>query len=323
MTGKVWLIASLLMVSLMMSACGDEATETPTPAPAETPTSTPAPVPIQPSTPVPTADLESVVRRVLAEVRAAEPPTETPEPDTGPTIDYEALTFEVTQRVLATLEARVTPTPEPTPEPTPDPTPTPTPTPPPTPTLPEVVRTIQNSMLRITAAGDDVQLLAAGVVVSADTSTGEIFALTAFNRLKDKGGLEASTSSGAKYEAVIHGSDEKRDLALLRICCDAEVLSATFGDALTVPIGNEVVALQYGLQPGAGIVVTRGVLSSVRFDAQGERWLIQTDASASGETGGVLITPHGRLVGLISGADEGFTDAISEVTLSEVLDALR
>ncbi len=323
MAGKFWLIAAFLTVSLMISACGDEATETPTPAPAETPASTPAPVPIQPSTPEPTAELESVVRRVLAEVRAAEPPTETPEPDTGPTIDYEALTFEVTQRVLATLEARETPTPEPTPEPTPDPTPTPTPTPSPTPTLPEVVRTIQNSMLRITAAGDDIQPLAVAVVVSADASTGEIFALTAFNRLKDEGGLEASTSSGAKYEAVIHGSDEKRDLALLRICCDAEVLSATFGDALTVPIGNEVVAMQYGLQPGSGIVVTRGVLSSVRFDAQGERWLIQTDASASGETGGVLITPDGRLVGLIAGADKGFTDAISEVTLSEVLDALH
>ena len=325
MVGKVWLIVALLTVSLLISACGDEATETLAPTPAETPAATPAasPATVQPSTPVPTADLESVVRRVLAEVRAAEPPTETPEPDTGPTIDYEALTFEVTQRVLATLEARVTPTPEPTPEPTPDPTPTPIPTPEPTPTLPEVVRTIQDSMLRITAAGDDGQLLATGVVVGVDASTGEVFALAGLNRLAGKAGLEASTSSGAKHEALIHGSDENRDLALLRICCDTEVVPATFGDALTLPIGDEVVALQYGLQPGAGIVVTRGVLSSVRFDAAGERWLIQTDASASGETGGVLITPDGRLVGLISGADEGFTDAISEVTLSEVLDTLR
>ena len=311
MAGKVWLIAALLTVSLMISACGDETTETPTPA--ETPKS----APVQPSTPVPTADLESVVRRVLAEARAAEPPPETPEP--APTIDVEALTFEVTERVLATLESRETPTPEPTPEPTP----TPTPTPPPTPSLPEVVRATQYSMLRITPVGDDGQLLATGVVVSADASTGEVFALTGLNRLVGAGGLEASTGGGAKYEAVIHGSDEKRDLALLRICCDIEAVPATFGDALTLPIGNEVVALQYGLQPGSGIVVTRGVFSSVRFDMTGERWLIQTDASASGETGGALITPYGRLVGLIAGSDEGFTDAISEVTLSEALDTLR
>ena len=279
MAGKVWLIAALLTASLLISACGDDATQTPTPAPAETPTS--APADIQPSTPIPTADLESVVRRVLAEVRAAETPTPTPESE--PDVDLEALTFEVTERVLATLEARETPTPEPTPDPTP--TPTPTPTPEPTPSLPEVVRAIQNSLLRITAAGDDGQLLATGVVVSVDAATGEVFALTGLNRLAGAGGLEASTGSGAKYEAVIHASDEKRDLALLRICCQGESVPATFGDALTLPIGNELVALQYGLQPGAGIVVTRGVLSSIRFDAAGERWLIQTDASASGETG--------------------------------------
>ena len=315
MAGKVWLIVVLLTVSLLISACGGETTEPPAPAPTEAPTSTPA----QPATPVPTADLESVVRRVLAEVRAAETPPPTPESE--PTVDYEALTFEVTERVLATLEARETSTPEPTPDPTP--TPTPAPTPEPTPTLPEVVRATQNSILRITAAGDDGQLLATGVVVRADAATGEVFALTGLSRVVGVTGLEASTGSGAKYEAVIHASDEKRDLALLRICCQGESVPVTFGDALTLPMGNELVALQYGLQPGAGIVVTRGVLSSIRFDATGERWLIQTDAAASGETGGALITPDGRLVGLIAGSEAGFTDAISEVTLSEALDTLR
>lgn len=317
MAGKVWLIAALLTLSLLIAACGDDATQTPTPPPAETTTSAPA----QPSTPVPTADLESVVRRVLAEVRAAETPTPTPESESGLNIDFEALTFEVTERVLATLEARETPTPEPTPDPTP--TPTPVPTPEPTPSLPEVVRAIQNSMLHITAAASDGELLATGVVVSADAATGEVFALAGLSRLAGTAGLEASTGSGAKYEAVIHASDEKRDLALLRICCQGESVPADFGDALTLPIGNELVALQYGLQPGAGIVVTRGVLSSIRFDATGERWLIQTDAAATEETGGVLITTDGRLIGLIAGSEEGFTNAISEVTLSEALDTLR
>ena len=313
MAGKVWLITALLTVSLLISACEGETTEPPTTDTPETPTSTPA----QPATLVPTADLESVVRRVLAEVRAAEPPTETPEP--SPTIDVEAMTFEITERVLATLEARETPTPEPTP----DPTPTPSPTPPPTPSLPDVVRTIQKSLLRITEAGDGGQHLATGVVVAADASSGEFFVLTEVNRLAGAGGLSASTAGGTKYEAALHGSDEKRNLALLSLCCDLEAMPATLGDALTLPIGNEVVALQFGSHPGAGIVVTRGVLSSVRFDATGERWLIQTDASASGEAGGALITPNGRLIGLIAGSDDRFTEAISEVTLSEVLPALR
>ena len=285
----------------------------------ESPTSIPdeASIPVQPSTPIPTAELESVVRRVLAEARAAEPPAETPEP--APIIDAEALAFEVTERVLATLEARETPTPEPTP----DPTPTPTPTPEPTPSLPEVARSVQKSLLRITGAGGNGQLLATGVVVGVDDSSGEVLVLAGFTRLAGIARLEALAASGAKYEAVIHVSDEKRDLALLRLCCDTEATPTPFGDALTLPVGSEVIALEYGPHAGAGIVVSRGVLSSVHFDAERERWIIQTDAAVSGETGGVLVTPDGRLIGLITGRAGGFANAISQVTLSEVLVALR
>ena len=311
MTGKVWLLAAFLTASLLVSACGGETMETPATTPDE------ASIPVQPSTPIPTAELESVVRRVLAEARAAEPPPETPEP--APIIDAEALAFEVTERVLATLEARGTPTPEPTPEPTP----TPTPTPEPTPSLPEVARSVQKSLLRITGAGGNGELLTTGVVVGVDDSTGEVFALTKHQQVANAGMLEASRTDGAKYEASIIGADEKRDVALLRLCCDASAVTMPFGDALTLPVGSELVALEFGFQPGAGIVVSRGVLSSVRFDAERERWIIQTDAAASGETGGVLVTPDGRLIGLITGRAGGFANAISEVTLSEVLIALR
>ena len=312
MVGKGWLLAALLTVSLLVSACGGETTESPTSIPDE------ASIPVQPSTPIPTAELESVVRRVLAEARAAEPPPETPEP--APIIDAEALAFEVTERVLATLEARETPTPEPTP----DPTPTPTPTPELTPSLPEVARSVQKFLLRMTGAGgNDGQLLATGVVVGVDDSTGEVFALTKHQQVANAGMLEASRTDGAKYEASIIGADEKRDVALLRLCCDASAVPMSFGDALTLPVGSELVALEFGFQPGVGIVVSRGVLSSVHFDAERERWIIQTDAAVSGETGGVLVTPDGRLIGLITGRAGGFANAISQVTLSEVLIALR
>ena len=84
---------------------------------AETPTPT--------SQPMPTVDVESVVRQVLEEQRTLETPPPTPQP--APTVDVEALTVDVTQRVLATLEAqRMTPTPTPTQTPTATSTPTPT-----------------------------------------------------------------------------------------------------------------------------------------------------------------------------------------------------
>ena len=82
----------------------------------EDPPQTPQPTP----TPAiePTVDVESVVRRVLAEQSGLETPLPTSQP--LPTMDVDAITSEVTERVLATLEARETPLPTPQPAPTVD-----------------------------------------------------------------------------------------------------------------------------------------------------------------------------------------------------------
>ncbi len=310
MNRTLWLILALLLASLFVSACSEETTETPTLAPTEAPT----PAPFQPSTPIPTADLESVVRRVLAEARAAEPTPEPTEP--APTIDVEALAFEVTERVLATIEARETPTPEPSPEPTP----TETPTPAPASTLPDVIRSLQKSILRIAASGNHV---ATGVIIDVDQSTGEIYLLTRSQQVANAGPLQATTTTGTIYEAAISGADDKRDLALLRICCDTEATPIPLGDALTIQVGTEVAALAFGTASGPGLAASSGIVSSILFDSEGERWIIQADAPVSGEGGAALITPDGRFVGLVVESAGGFSYAVSEVTLSEILPTLR
>ncbi len=306
MTRTLWPFLALLAASLIFAACAGETTDSPTPSSPSTA------APFQPSTPIPTADLESVVRRVLAEARAAEPTPETPEP--APTIDAEALAFEVTERVLATLEARQTPTPEPTPEPTP------TETPIPAPTLPDVIRTLQKSILRVTSSGRPV---ATGVIVSVDDATGDIYLLTRYSRIANVVPLEAATTSGTKFEAAISGVDEVRDIALLRLCCDAEAVHIPLGDALTMQIGTEVTALAFGPESAPGLSASRGIVSSILFDSERQRWIIQTDAPVFGDGGAALITYDGRLVGLVVESDGAFSHAVSEVTLSEILPSLR
>ena len=317
MSGRSWILVALLTAALLISACGsEEPPDTPVPTPAATTSAeTPAATPVQ--TPAPTRDIESVVRRVLAEQRGAETPTPTPAP--APTIDVEAITFDVMQRVLATLEERQTPTPEPTPEPTPTPTPTPMPTP--TPSLPAVIRDAQKSLVRITGLGDET---ATGVVVDVDASTGDIYVLTRRQPVMEAKTLQSTIGASQEYEATIMDSDDVRDVALLRLCCDASVAVMPFGDALTLEVGSEVVALEYASGTGSGLIVSGGIVSSVIFDGERERWIIVTDARISGVGGGALITPDGRLVGLlIEGTDSGFGRAVSEITLSELLPALR
>ena len=312
-----WIIAAVLTAVLVISACGGEmSTEMSAATPVET--ATPALMPTATRTAAPTPDVESVVRRVLAEQRGSEtlPPTSTPQPVA--TVDVEAITFEVTERVLATLEARETPTPEPTPEPTPTVTPTPTPS------LPSIIRGVQKSLVRITGLGNEGDVAATGIVVAVDSSSGEIYVLARYESVTGLDGLEATTIGGARYEASIHGADETRDVALLRLCCDTVATPVSFGDALTLVPGSEVAALEFRTQSVVGAVASRGIVSSVLFDGERERWIIQTDAAVSGEGGGALITPDGGLVGmLIDGVGGALGSAVSELTLSELLPDLR
>ena len=310
-----WIIAAVLTAVLVISACGGEmSTEMSAATPVET--ATPALMPTATRTAAPTPDVESVVRRVLAEQRGSEPPTPTSQPI--PTVDVEAITFEVTERVLATLEARETPTPEPTPEPTPTVTPTPTPS------LPSIIRGVQKSLVRITGLGNEGDVAATGIVVAVDSSSGEIYVLARYESVTGLDGLEATTIGGARYEASIHGADKTRDVALLRLCCDTAATPVSFGDALTLVPGSEVAALEFRPQSVVGAVASRGIVSSVLFDGERERWIIQTDAAVSGEGGGALITPDGGLVGmLIDGVGGALGSAVSELTLSELLPDLR
>ena len=310
MARTAWLLATLLTVALVISGCASESTETPTARPVATQATTPTSVP----SPVPTADLEAIVRRVLAESRSAETPIPTSEPP--PTIDVEALAFEITERVLSTLDARETPTPEPTPEPTP----TPTPTPSPTPSLPVVIQSIQNSLVRLSAAGSHV---ASGVVVDVNADSGEILVLTTYEKIAGVNALEATVGIGNKFDAEVSGFDEMRNVALIRLCCDNSTVPVPLGDSLTLQVGSEVAALERELQSGLGLVVSRGVVSAAFFDGELERWMIQTDASVSVADGGALITPDGRLIGLLVDSYDGFGYAVSELTLSEILPSLR
>ena len=195
------------------------------------------------------------------------------------------------------IAALPTPTPSPTPEPTPTPVVTPIPTP--TPTLQTVIRKALKSMVRIRDTGPNGGFVGTGVVVDVDAATGDFYVTTNERLVREADGLAVTVMDGGEYAAELHGSDKQRGLALLRVCCDPEAVPVTFGDALTLQAGADVVAMGFGADPDAGATVSRGILSVIRYNPAPDRWIIQTDAPLGpGSSGGPLMTPDGRLIGI-------------------------
>jgi Do/DeqQ family serine protease len=104
-----------------------------------------------------------------------------------------------------------------------------------------------------------------------------------------------------EYEAELIGSDERSDLAVLKLKDVAESLpSLSLSDSENVEVGDMVLAI--GNPFGVGQTVTSGIVSALARTTVGisdYRSFIQTDAAINpGNSGGALITSDGRLVGI-------------------------
>ncbi len=289
------------------------------------------------STPQPasTPDVPAIVRSVLS--------TAFPPGTLSPTTD---VVSQVAEQVLATIAAMPTPTATPrptatrtptatptaTPAPTSTPTPTPAPTPTPTPTLQTVVRRVTPAVVRLQVETTDADVLASAVIYRVNPSNGSALLLTNELPLRDATGITVVANGAQEYAAELLGTDRQRDVAVLRICCDPGFNSVHLGDALTLQPGAGVIAIGYSEDAQAGPVVSRGIVSAIRFQPEEGRWLIQTDASISpGGTGGPLLSRDGALLGIntlpLTGVAQpelqryGF--AISEVTITSLLPALE
>jgi len=104
-----------------------------------------------------------------------------------------------------------------------------------------------------------------------------------------------------EYDAELVGSDERSDLAVLRLKDVTEPLPALgLSDSENVEVGDMVLAI--GNPFGVGQTVTSGIVSALARTTVGisdYRSFIQTDAAINpGNSGGALITSDGRLVGI-------------------------
>ncbi|MEH6536295.1 MAG: trypsin-like peptidase domain-containing protein [Psychroserpens sp.] len=101
------------------------------------------------------------------------------------------------------------------------------------------------------------------------------------------------------YEAELIGTDEKTDIALLKINAPEDLPSIAFGDSDASKVGEWVLAI--GNPFNLTSTVTAGIISAKARDLSGQnsQSFIQTDAAVNpGNSGGALVNSRGELIGI-------------------------
>ncbi len=106
-----------------------------------------------------------------------------------------------------------------------------------------------------------------------------------------------------EYEGEIIGTDQRSDLAVIKIDPDEELTPAVLGDSEQLQVGEWVVAIGSPLSQTLANTVTAGIVSAKGRSqiVQQNRYesFIQTDAAINpGNSGGALVNMYGELVGI-------------------------
>lgn len=131
--------------------------------------------------------------------------------------------------------------------------------------------------------------------------------------------VQLSGKSKEVFEATLVGSDERSDIALIKINPKGKLPVAVLGTSKDLEVGEWVAA--FGNPFGHDHSMTKGIISSIGRDITeiNKIPLIQTDASINpGNSGGPLVNTKGQVIGVNSAIDAraqgiGFAIPIDEV----------
>jgi len=166
--------------------------------------------------------------------------------------------------------------------------------------------------------------LGSGVIVREDG-----YILTNNHVVAGASVLEVVLSDDRKLEAKVIGTDERTDLAVLKIDASG-LVAAPLGNSSNMEVGDWVIAI--GSPFGLAQSVTAGIVSATNRNDQGITLydsFIQTDAAINpGNSGGPLLNLRGEVIGINtaiasrSGGYNGIGFAVPSNTAQRVLDDL-
>ncbi|WP_417669857.1 DegQ family serine endoprotease [Roseibium sp.] len=171
-----------------------------------------------------------------------------------------------------------------------------------------------------------VQSLGSGFVI--DGTAGII--ITNNHVIEGADEITANFNDGTKLKAELIGTDEKTDIAVLKVTPETPLKDVSFGDSEAIRVGDWVMAI--GNPFGLGGTVTVGIVSARNRDINSGPYdnFIQTDASINrGNSGGPLFDMDGNVIGINtaiispSGGSIGIGFAIPAKTATRVIAQLR
>ena len=138
--------------------------------------------------------------------------------------------------------------------------------------------------------------LGSGVIVRKDG-----IIVTNHHVVKDADEIRVVLSDRRELEAKLIGSDERTDLAVLRVTASPEGLPVLeLGDSDGTEVGDLILAI--GNPFGVGQTVTSGIVSATARTMVGVsdyRFFLPTDAAINpGNSGGALVAMDGKLIGI-------------------------
>jgi serine protease Do len=167
--------------------------------------------------------------------------------------------------------------------------------------------------------------LGSGFVIDAENG----YIVTNNHVIKDADEVRVTFQDDVTIDAEVIGTDDKTDLAVLKVDTKRDLTAVQFGDSDGLRVGDWIVAI--GNPFGLGGTVTAGIVSARQRDIQSGPYddYIQTDASINrGNSGGPMFNLNGDVIGINtaiyspSGGSVGIGFAIPSALAKPVVDQI-
>ena len=190
----------------------------------------------------------------------------------------------------------------------------------------EIYKKVNPSIVSVISTALDGGGSGSGIIMTEDG-----YIITNNHVVADADAVTVQLNDGSQLSAKIIGTDEKTDLAVLKVEPKAALTPAEFGDSDQLQPGEYAYAI--GSPGGVELAntITGGRISAINRDITIDdrvMTLIQTDASINpGNSGGALINKYGQVVGVTSAKlgisyYEGLGFAIPINTAKDIVDEL-
>ena len=173
----------------------------------------------------------------------------------------------------------------------------------------DVIEQASEGVVAITAQGQGMSIYGStatsagsGVIIRADG-----IIVTCAHVVESSKNIKVYLKNGQEYDAQVVGSDEKSDIAVLKISA-TNLSPVSLGDSSQLRLGDNVIAIGNPLGELNGSV-TVGVISAVERSIVIGNYtmtVLQTDAAINpGNSGGALLNSQGQLIGIVNAKSSG------------------